>query len=58
MVCIVFGITTCLLFANTLGAWPEGPPAYRTGAIGDKGTCHAAFKIEVIIKQLRTNSLA
>ncbi|BBO16956.1 conserved hypothetical protein [Candidatus Brocadia pituitae] len=23
------------------GAWPEGPPAYRTGAIGDKGTCHA-----------------
>lgn len=41
IVFFVFGITTCLLFANTLGAWPEGPPAYRTGAVGDKGTCNA-----------------
>lgn len=42
ILCLVFNITIIyLLLANTLLAWPEGPPAYRTGAIGDKGTCNA-----------------
>lgn len=29
------------LFTKTLFAWSSGPPAYRTGAPGDEGTCNA-----------------
>ena len=29
------------LFTTTLYAWSFGPPAYKTGAPGDKGTCNA-----------------
>ncbi len=40
----VAGITTGFilysLFTNVLFAWSGGPPAYRTGAPGDEGTCH------------------
>lgn len=30
------------LFMSVLYAWSSGPPAYRTGAPGDEGTCHDA----------------
>ena len=29
------------LITNTVLAWSSGPPAYRTGAVGDNGTCDA-----------------
>ncbi|TVL96256.1 MAG: hypothetical protein CV082_07840 [Candidatus Brocadia sp. BL1] len=41
ILCLVFNLVIYFLFSSTLLAWPEGPPAYRTGAVGDIGTCNA-----------------
>ncbi|MBM2835365.1 MAG: hypothetical protein HW406_2526 [Candidatus Brocadiaceae bacterium] len=30
-----------IVLTKTLFAWSSGPPAYRTGAPGDEGTCNA-----------------
>ncbi len=35
-----FGIILSSLFAHSTFGWSSGPPAYRTGAPGDKGTCN------------------
>jgi hypothetical protein len=35
LIIILYGLCT-----DTLFAWSGGPPAYRTGAPGDDGTCH------------------
>lgn len=37
---IATGFMVYSLFMSVLYAWSGGPPAYRTGAPGDEGTCH------------------
>ena len=41
IVCIMFNAAFYGLITNTVLAWSSGPPAYRTGAAGDNGTCNA-----------------
>lgn len=38
---LVVNVIFCSLLANTVLAWSGGPPAYRTGAPNDSGTCNA-----------------
>lgn len=38
---LVVNAIFCGLLANTVLAWSSGPPAYRTGAPNDSGTCNA-----------------
>lgn len=35
-------LSLCCWFSNTLYAWSGGPPAYRTGAPVDTGTCNTS----------------
>ena len=41
IVCVMFNAAFYGLITNTVLAWSSGPPAYRTGAVGDNGTCDA-----------------
>lgn len=41
IVCIMLNAAFYGLITNTIFAWSSGPPAYRTGAAGDNGTCSA-----------------
>ena len=41
MFCFVLNIALYGVLTNTVLAWSSGPPAYRTGATGDKGSCDA-----------------
>ncbi len=38
--CFTLTIALYCLLTNTVLAWSSGPPAYRTGAPDDKGTCN------------------
>ncbi len=39
--CLGFNIALGSVFVSTAFSWSSGPPAYRTGAPGDIGTCNA-----------------
>ena len=41
IVCVMLNAAFYGLITNTVSAWSSGPPAYRTGAAGDNGTCDA-----------------
>ncbi|MDO8141628.1 MAG: choice-of-anchor V domain-containing protein [Candidatus Brocadiales bacterium] len=41
IICVALNAALYGLLTNTVLAWSSGPPAYRTGATGDKGTCNA-----------------
>ncbi len=41
IICVALNAAFYGLLTNTVLAWSSGPPAYRTGAPGDNGTCSA-----------------
>lgn len=41
VMCVALNVALYGFLTNTALAWSSGPPAYRTGAPGDNGTCNA-----------------